>query len=266
MVEIVFHEAHLFRRIIDSLKSLGLEDITFDCNSSGMAMQGMDVSHVALISIQLPEDLFATYQCKDTVSISFNVDRLLIVLKSAGPNDGLSIITQPGQDGIEMQLNSPNDDKSTRFRLKMIDNPSENVAIPEHSYRARLELSSAAFSQLVKSLSQVDDSVQVRCTEGAISFSVQDALMDVQTTFNAGVIHENAEEEIEVSVSEACRVGYSLRYLKAIAAAAPLAPRVALSFSPHFPLLVEYIIQETGFVRFYLAPKVDEEGSSDDEI
>lgn len=265
MVEIVFHEASLFKKIIDSLKALGLEDITFDCNTDGMTMQGMDVGHVALISIELPGDMFSTYKCTDTLSISFNVERLMIVLKSAGPNDGLTIMTQSGDDGIEMQLNSPNDDKSTRFRLKRIDVQNESVAIPEHSYRAKLGLGSNGFSQLVKSLSQVDDAVRVRCTEGSISFSVQDALIDATTTFNAGVIHEDADEEVDVDVTESCRVDYSLRYLKAIAAAAPLSARVQLCFSPHFPLLVEYTLADGGFVRFYLAPKVEED-ESDAEI
>lgn len=265
MVEIVFHEASLFKKIVESLKGIGLEDITFDCNTDGMAMQGMDSSHTALISIDLPSDMFSTYKCTSPVSLAFNVERVLIVLKSAGPNDGLSIMTDSGEDGIEMQLNSPNDDKSTKFRLKRIDVPSESVAIPEHSFRAKLGLSSNGFSQLVKSLSQVDDSVVVRCNEGAVSFSVRDELMDATTTFNAGVMHENPEEEVEVDVTESCRVSYSLRYLKSFATAAPLSSRVTLSFASRFPLLVEYALNDGGHVRFYLAPKVDEE-SSDDEI
>jgi hypothetical protein len=53
-------------------------------------------------------------------------------------------------------------------------------------------------NQLVKSLSEVNDSVSVRCTEGSIVFSVSDASVEATTTFNAGAGPESAEDEVKV--------------------------------------------------------------------
>jgi proliferating cell nuclear antigen len=264
MVEIVFHQANLFKQLINSLKGL-VEDICFECETNGISLQAMDVSHVSLIAIELPADSFATYDCPSPVLLSFSVETLATkILRSAGSNDELSIRTRSDHEDIEIQINSPNQDKSTRFRLKRVDIEPESVAIPDHTYRAKLQLNSQIMNQLVKSLSEVSDSVSVRCTEGSISFSVADASVEATTTFNAGVGPESSEDEVEVDVSESCRVSYALRYLKAMSAAAGLASRVSLSFSPHFPLLVEYALNEGGFVRFYLAPKVDDDEDSDE--
>jgi proliferating cell nuclear antigen len=264
MVEVVFAQASVFKRLIDSLKGL-VEDVSFECETSGISVQAMDVSHVSLIAMELPADIFATYSCASPSTLSFSVETLATkILRSAGANDELSIRTSGPREDIEIQVNSPNQDKSTRFRLKRVDVQSDPVAIPEHIYRARLQLNSQAMNQLVKSLSEVNDSVSVRCTEGSIAFSVADASVEATTTFNAGVGPESAEDEVEVDVTESCRVSYALRYLKAISAAAGLAPRVSLSFSPHYPLLVEYSLSEGGYVRFYLAPKVEEDDESDE--
>ena len=265
MVEVVFHQAHFFRRIVDSLKGL-VEEITFECDSNGMNLQAMDVSHVSLISIELPESCFDTYKCRDNINLSFSVETLGKVLKSAATNDGLTIRSEKSQEDIEIQLTSPSDDRITKFKLKPIDVETEAVSIPDHTYRAKLTFSSNAFNKLVKSLSEIDDSVVIRCNEGSITFSVASPSLNSSTTFTSGGTAEDPTEEIEIDVSEECKVSYALRYLKVISGSSALANRVTLCFSPHFPLLVEYSMNEGGFVRFYLAPKVEEAESDDDEI
>jgi proliferating cell nuclear antigen len=262
MVEIEFSEAGLFRRIIDSLKGL-VEDITFDCGPKGMSLQAMDASHISLIAMGLPAEIFSRYECREPTSLSFSVETLLKIMKGSKPTDSLTIRAADDEEDIEMSLVSSNQEKSAKFHLKRVDAQGETVAIPDHVYRAVLTMSSDGMNQLVKSLSDISETVMVRCSPGQITFSVVDALVRAETTFSAGVVCENAQDEVEVEVSEACHISYALRYLKAISTASALSSRVSLSFSPHFPLLVDYELCEDGFMRFYLAPKVEE--SSDGE-
>lgn len=41
--------------------------------------------------------------------------------------------------------------------------------------------------------------------------------------------------------------------------AASLSETVTLSLSNELPLMVEYMIEETGYLRYYLAPKIEED-------
>lgn len=257
MVEISFQQASFFKKIIDSLSGL-IEDVAFQCEKRGVELQAMDVSHVSLISIKLPADLFESYRCDSPMSLTFNVDTLQKALKSAASTDTLVIRTDHEGDEIEMRLSTPSDDRRTQFRLKPVDVEQNPVDIPEHTYKAKLKLSSSAFSQLVKSLSEFDNGAVVRCTDGSITFSVNDSLLQAETTFSAGIVNENMDEEVEVEVTEPCRVSYALNYLKAFASAGALSNRVKLSFSSLFPLLVEYELNQGGYIRFFLAPKVEE--------
>jgi proliferating cell nuclear antigen len=262
MVEIAFHQAYLFKRIIESLKGL-VEDATFDCETHGIGLQAMDVSHVALIAVELPADAFANYRCNEPIALSFNIETLSKLLKNAGTNDELTIkCSRPG-DTIEMQLTAPSQDRSTTFHIGPVDVHSEMVSVPDHHYRASLGFSSTALAQLVRGQSDINDSVSVRCIDGSISFSVADNAVEAVTTFLSDGASDTAQEEVVINVTEDCRVSYALRYLKAISAASALAPRVSLSFSPHFPLLVQYDLNEGGSVRFYLAPKVEEDEDSE---
>ena len=263
MLQIVFEQASFFKKIIDSLKGL-VEDITFNCSPQSMDLQAMDISHVSLISICLPSQIFQQYNCPEDMNLSFNVDVLNKVLKSASGDDVLTISSENTSEDITIEISTQNEDKNTTFHLKPVDINEEAVTIPDHAYTANLQMGSSEFNNLVRSLSEVNDSVKVQCRKDSVSFSVTDSLLSATTKYTSGVIKEKAEEEIEVKVSEDCTVSYALRYLKAISGASGLSPRVSLSFSDSFPLLVEYTLNEEGFVRFYLAPKVNEEQSDED--
>ena len=52
---------------------------------------------------------------------------------------------------------------------------------------------------------------------------------------------------------------YFLRYLTMFSKASCLANQVVLSMSPDVPLVLEYNIGEIGHVRYYLAPKIEDE-------
>jgi proliferating cell nuclear antigen len=77
--------------------------------------------------------------------------------------------------------------------------------------------------------------------------------------------------------TKVCRVGSCLLYVLKITLltlvvfilfqASPLSNQVTLKFSPDVPLVVEYKMEDLGYLRFYLAPKFDEgegDNSSDE--
>ncbi len=50
------------------------------------------------------------------------------------------------------------------------------------------------------------------------------------------------------------------RYLNSFSKSAPLASHVKLSMTRDLPLVAEFAISDMGHLRFYLAPKIVEEG------
>lgn len=52
---------------------------------------------------------------------------------------------------------------------------------------------------------------------------------------------------------------FALRYMNSFTKATPLSETVAISLSSELPVVVEYKIAEMGYIRFYLAPKIEED-------
>lgn len=67
------------------------------------------------------------------------------------------------------------------------------------------------------------------------------------------------EDKTVVEMQEPVTLTFALRYLNSFTKATPLSSTVTLSMSKELPVAVEYKIAEMGHVRFYLAPKIEED-------
>ena len=67
------------------------------------------------------------------------------------------------------------------------------------------------------------------------------------------------EEATIIEMKEMVSLTFALRYMNSFAKATPLASQVTISLSSDLPVVVEYKIAEMGYIRFYLAPKIEEE-------
>jgi proliferating cell nuclear antigen len=65
--------------------------------------------------------------------------------------------------------------------------------------------------------------------------------------------------QVVVTIEEPVELSFALRYLNMFIKATPLAAVVILSMSPEVPIVVEYPIDQTGHIQYFLAPKIDED-------
>eukprot|EP00894_Picocystis_sp_ML_P000801 jgi/Pico_ML_1/51318/g2372.t1 len=69
------------------------------------------------------------------------------------------------------------------------------------------------------------------------------------------------QEPTVIDLDEPVALTFAMRYLISFTKATPLSSSVTLSMSKDLPIVVEYRIADMGYVRYYLAPKIDEEES-----
>ena len=62
-----------------------------------------------------------------------------------------------------------------------------------------------------------------------------------------------------LEVDDPVTSSFALRYLNLFNKAATLTPTVSLKISPDTPIVVEFRIEKLGFLKFFLAPKINDE-------
>ena len=67
------------------------------------------------------------------------------------------------------------------------------------------------------------------------------------------------EEATIIEMQEPVSLTFALRYMNSFTKASTLSDQVTISLSSELPVVVEYKIAEMGYIRFYLAPKIEED-------
>lgn len=126
---------------------------------------------------------------------------------------------------------------------------------------------SGKFQRICRDLAQISDSITISCTKVGVTFMAQGDLGSGKVTLHQTSSQDKPEETVSVQMSEPICLSFAVKYLNYFAKATPLSTQVCLSLAPDVPLVVEYNIvseveEETldvGHIRYYLAPKIDEE-------
>ncbi len=96
----------------------------------------------------------------------------------------------------------------------------------------------------------------IDASKDGIKFSCQGDIGNGSVTLRQHSSVEKPNESIEIELSEPVSLTFSLKYLVNFCKASALSDTVKVCLSNEVPLLVEYTLAGSSYLRFYLAPKV----------
>jgi len=259
MFEAKLEEAGVLRRILDAVKDL-LNEATFDCTEAGIQLQAMDNSHVSLVSLNLRAEGFETYRCDRNMSMGMNLGSLVKILKCCNNDDVVTIKAQDSADIVTFVFESKNQERVSDFDMKLMNLDQEHLGIPETDYACIVKMPSGEFARIVRDLNQFGESITIACTKAGVKFS---STGDIGTG-NVKVAQSSAvdsKDSTSIELQEPVTLTFASKYLNSFAKASGLSERVQLSMSADVPLVVEFKVPDIGYIRYYLAPKIEDEDS-----
>ena len=99
----------------------------------------------------------------------------------------------------------------------------------------------------------------ISVTKEGVKFSSSGDLGTGNIMLKHNTAVEKEDEAVVIDMQEPVQLSFAIRYLNLFTKATALGPTVTLSMSPDIPVVVEYPIGTCGYIRYYLAPKIDEE-------
>ncbi|KAJ0764428.1 putative proliferating cell nuclear antigen, PCNA [Helianthus annuus] len=258
MLELRLVQGSLLKKVMESIKDL-VNDANFDCSATGFSLQAMDSSHVALVSLLLRSEGFEHYRCDRNLSMGMNLGNMAKMLRCAGNDDIVTIKADDGGDCVTFMFESPNQDKIADFEMKLMDIDSEHLGIPEAEYEAIVRMPSSEFARICKDLSSIGDTVVISVTKEGVKFSTKGDIGTANIVCRQNTSVDKPEEATIIEMQTPVSLTFALRYMNSFTKATPLASQVTVSLSSELPIVVEYKIAEMGYLRFYLAPKIEED-------
>ncbi|KAI9835152.1 MAG: hypothetical protein M1819_002521 [Sarea resinae] len=258
MLEARLEQANLLKKVVDAIKDL-VQDCNFDCNDSGIALQAMDNSHVALVSMMLKAESFSPFRCDRNIALGINLTSLTKVLRCAQNEDILTLKAEDAPDVVNLVFESSESDRISEYDIKLMDIDQEHLGIPDTEYAATITMPSAEFQRICRDLMALSESVAIEATKDGVKFACQGDIGSGSVTLRSHSNVDKPDLNVDIELSEPVALTFSLKYLVNFCKASGLSTTVKLCLSNEVPLLVEYDLAGSSYLRFYLAPKIGDD-------
>jgi proliferating cell nuclear antigen len=248
-------KADLFTSIFQNIKVF-TDHISILCKSNGIYLQTMDASRVSIIELSLPSTWFDKYSHSDNVAIGISSSILYKILNAREKSQNIKIVYETTTtDTLSLHFTSEEKNNFDKhFEVPLIDLEMDYMTIPQIEYVAEFTIPSGVFSGLINQLKMFGESMDITCSEEKIvlfSNSIDSGKMSVEM---------NIDDLTSFSINEGeeLKLSFSLNYLHNICAFNKLSKEMEIKLANNFPLSIIYDLSNEGFMKFYLAPKIDD--------
>ena len=109
---------------------------------------------------------------------------------------------------------------------------------------------SSEFQKMVKDVAVMGDTCSIESKHGEVKFSSDGEI-------GRAVLSPLNKDTVDVKGETSCK--FANKYLQMFTKASPLCKRVILKISVDNPMCVEYEMDGVGVLKYYLAPKIDDD-------
>ncbi|EFN51982.1 hypothetical protein CHLNCDRAFT_139488 [Chlorella variabilis] len=246
------------RLVLEAVKEL-ITEANFEVSGGGITLQAMDSSHVSLVALSLRSDGFEHFRADRSFSMGMNLNNMAKMLKCAANDDVITMKAEENSDVVTFLFESAGQGRVSEFELKLMDITSENLGIPDTEYSATVSMPSTEFQRITKDLGSIGDTVEISVTKDGVKFSTNGDIGSANVICRQNLNVEKQEEQTVIDMHEPVSLTFALRYLTSFTKATALSPSVVIKLSKELPVVVEYKVADFGYVRYYLAPKIEDE-------
>jgi proliferating cell nuclear antigen len=239
--------AVLFKGIIESIKDL-VQECNIDIYKNCLEIVAIDTSHVALIHMLLPKELFLEFECERDNSMGISLVTLSKVFKCMQQDDTMTL-TRTNEDQLEISFK--NQDRNMEFSLNLMDIDTERFEMPDcGAYDVELKMQTSMYSKIMSNFSLLgNDSCVIESKDNTLAISTNGDIGSSKITLSQN-------ENIEIKAHSDVLSSFSMRYLLAFSKST-VSSQVSIYVSADIPLLVSYKYH-TGFLNFFVAARLSD--------
>ncbi len=217
------------KEVADLLNTV-VTEAKFKLDNAGISVKAVDPAHVAMISIDLPKEIFSEYQIDEEEEIALDVERLKAVIKLASSSDLVTISKE--KEKLKFELG--NIVKS----ISLLDNNSVTTPrIPQISSEFYVVMGKSDLEKGLRAAEDVSDAIRLTLTD---------------SDFKARSMSDSEESEMalpkdmlkEIFCKGSVKSSYPLEYLLKLVKSLASSDEMKLSFKDDYPLTIEFTLNQ----------------------
>jgi proliferating cell nuclear antigen len=247
--------------IFRNLKDL-VTDVNIHVSNEEVYIQSMDGSHVCLIEVKIQTNWFDDFTIKNEEVLGVNTEILFKVIDCWKDGQEITLETK-GKTCDKLIIRFSGENQIFKeFELPLVEIDTDIMMIPDKEYEVDLALNSSDLKDLVNELAIFNEDIEIKC-------SSKDEKVIINSSGGMGKMKVEIKEDdiLEFAISEDLElsVSYAISYINKMCDFNKVNNIVYMHSSNEDPLKFHYSLDDEdsvnseNFVRFYLAPKIEEE-------
>jgi len=257
-----YEDSKYFKNVLKALKAINIDEIVFVATPEGIMAREMDPSHVVLVDLSMPIEVFYEYDMegKDKVLFPVDLDSMTKkIFKNVYKDEHVRI--KIGEKDILVSLKARVERK---FKMSLRKPEYTEIPTPAMNHTTKVIM---ILSDLITVLKDVEaETVQFLCDPEKDIFKVssieESSTYSSYEEINYEVTFDRYHEsllEIEIESDKPVQSKYAASWLKSIAnALKPLEDVVQLQFASCQPLQITMALKMGGKITYYLAPRIED--------
>tara|TARA_B100000424_G_scaffold89018_1_gene66610 strand:- start:1064 stop:1837 length:774 start_codon:yes stop_codon:yes gene_type:complete len=245
----------LFMTIFSHIKSFN-ETINIVVDTDKLFIQGMDNSHVSVFEVNLCSEWFDVYeQSNNCEQFGINLTILNKILKTMSEKHKIVLFSNDSEDdklNVEF-ITEEKGEFNKYFQLPLMDIEVDSLQLHDIEYTVDIIINSKKLKTSIDELTNFDDTIKISCKDECVDLLCNSNEGSMKITFTSDDI-----EELGIIENESIECSFAIKYLSLMTNFYKLSDHCMINISENIPMQFKYNITETSFLRFFLAPKIDD--------
>jgi proliferating cell nuclear antigen len=195
---------------------------------------------------------FKSFLCKENQTLGVSFASATRILKLAGNDDSVTLSSDGKGERLFFSFERKQGGGKSCYELKLLNIDCEVMTVPDIDPDAVITIASQEWSRIIRDLIAVGESVTISVSSGRATFSTEGSEIN-------GVIDIVNNRDTKIKCETPIKQTFALRYLGNFCKASTLSTVTTVRLYENAPFDIEYPLDDLGFIKFYLAPKITEE-------
>jgi proliferating cell nuclear antigen len=264
------NESKVLKGMIEAVSAL-IDETYFVADEKGLTLTAMDESHICLMSMDLPKEIFTGgYTCAEQVKMGVNLEDLSKIMKRAAAADAVEFTHKPDGEKFGVVMKGTG---TRTFNTRLVEIDEEKippVAELDVLFGARATFDVSVLEEAVKDAEIYQDTLEITLTKDGLKMAAAGEVGDIEYLLTQDhldaldVTTERVDKDSGKTLAVPVARGvFSLAFLKNILKISAITDKVTLHVAENAPMKLEFEITlpdlpAKGRVVYFMAPRVEE--------
>jgi proliferating cell nuclear antigen len=257
MFKATFKDAKFVRGIFEAISAIITETRLKIDPENGLSMTVMDGSHICLVDLNLKKEDMDEFSSTDLFELGINLDDLVKIIKRGSANDEISLLHDPKDKKLVIEMKAENSKKARKFTIALIDLDVQEIDVKqldELPFENKCQFKVGILDEAIKDAEIFAEVLLINVKE-TLTFAAEGTMGDMEYVVEK-------EELIFSEFTTESEGNFAIQFLKNVLKISSITDQVSMSLKSESPVKMKFSILNNSYIQYFLAPRVEEDSDS----